>query len=663
MPRMAPDDARALDPKLAAFVSTSLAPSHGPLLQQASDSAIPTLANNVYSPPLSSNSNRTSYDMHDLSPAASIQPSYYDLSTTRSSSPMDPDVRGKKSWLAEAFLPAPAGTKRRPSISNMLRRKGSMSAASSRKNSVTQETAEPFLNRPPLPISEDPKPATGLDDIAATPTSIQSFSAMQEEVTKDTPRPLHRLVSESPAISTVIESGEDRSTVHITPVSPSAHAQTFIGQKDHEPIRPISLQSASSLSNHVSPASQKRSDVLARLETILALGPEKRPDVLDDPPRSLIASLPVLLVVNAQVSHSRCSVPPPPVLTSSLQTVKDRHIFLFSDILVIAKPLSNKEENLGMDGHFFVKHVVPLQQVKVDNLTPIAGSAFKDRDKQHPLVTHFIESFTEDPFQAIKDLLRRSELGNEPSTLASVLYKTPDLDREQLGHFLSHKSNAHLLKSFMERFPFRTVRIDDALRILLLSTRLSTSAVECENLLQALVRHWYQCNAGHSDGNAPAELVWQLVLAVMQLNDSLHPDWAFGFAFPNKAITARDFVQAFSAKDPQRWFSQDTLVDIYASIHDEPLMQSLSTAHSYAARNIVLSPKAPFRFQVNKWSEKIMIRIPDIDPGFEIRLHGDGLTFDRPVLRFEDVDEAGFRVMAATVGSKHIVFQRCGPNA
>ena len=120
-----------------------------------------------------------------------------------------------------------------------------------------------------------------------------------------------------------------------------------------------------------------REKVMQRLSDLLsAYSQPKEPSPLISPPRQLLLSAPVLQVVNAS-------------------TVKDRYLFLFSDILVLAKPLV--EDNLAgepiaptLDTRFLVKSIVELPKLK---LTAQTGESIEDSvaKRKNPLLLTFVD--------------------------------------------------------------------------------------------------------------------------------------------------------------------------------------------------------------------------------------------------------------------------------
>ncbi len=316
-----------------------------------------------------------------------------------------------------------------------------------------------------------------------------------------------------------------------------------------------------------------------------------------------------------------------------------------------------------MDDHFAVKSIVGLQDLVV-SVTPgdekgqDSGSGAK-----HPVVTSFIDNFRKDPAAAVLYLAQRSQLQNDPVTLASLLFKSGELDKEQLGRYLSETPHAQLLKAFVNRFHFLGIRIDEALRTFLLAVRLPTEAVASERLLEAFASGWHHANS--SSVAFSTELTTDLVLAILQLNDALNPNTGFGyFAFANQSISMDDFVMAFRAKDVQSLVPRALLEAVYASIRKEKLVQAVKTTETETLREVLITPiRLPTRLTLNTWSERIYISIPHADARFGVKLHGEGLLFDPPYLDFIDSTEESFRVMGSTLGAKSMLFSRTGTNA
>lgn len=341
------------------------------------------------------------------------------------------------------------------------------------------------------------------------------------------------------------------------------------------------------------------------------------------------------------------------VLTA--QTAKDRYLFLFNDILVITKPLITSGINATLDMKFVVKSVVSLDKLHVHGFAEEPTSV----PERSAVIAEFIERFARDPHTACRFLVERNRWKDDAANLASVIFKTAELDKTQIGALLSE--NEPLMRAFIDLFHFTGVRIDDALRMFLLSLRLPGDPIAAERLLRGLAYRYSDANK--ESASFDRDLAAEVVLAIMQLDDSLHGG-EFGFALHNPALRPDIFISAFRSKDPQGLVDDGLLSDIYASIKHSPLSQSLAADQADQARQISVRPaKLPTRLTYNTWSDPITICIAEPDPHFQIELLGDGMDFDPPRLDFHVRNTATFRVRGRALGTRSILFDRVGENA
>ena len=220
--------------------------------------------------------------------------------------------------------------------------------------------------------------------------------------------------------------------------------------------------------------------------------------------------------------------------------------------------------------------------------------------------------------------------------------------------------NEKLLHSFIDRFHFTGIRIDQALRIFLLSIRMPHDPNDSEGLLRGFASRWFDAN--RDIVSFDRELAADIVLAIIQLNDALYG--TFGFALPNRSITKEIFISAFHSKDPRALVAADLLAAIYDSIRSRPLDQGLSSREYNQARDVIVTPsRYQAKLTYGAWSESIYISIPQADPSFRVRLLGEGLEFDPPLLDFANDYEVSFRVRGTSLGSKTMIFERTGANA
>ncbi|ORX40181.1 hypothetical protein BD324DRAFT_679226 [Kockovaella imperatae] len=539
----------------------------------------------------------------------SISHGYLDSIVSASTSPdvgsrrESEESYGKRSWLAKAF-----GQQISPrSSASGMSRQGSSAIESGRSEPLPQEST----NRS---ASSSSDPSTAMDPFAPPPApkiDVRSVSLQHQ----------HR--SASPSVSVVPELSEEGSRLTRF-TQATARPGTSTPRMDDTDIK-------SSQHAHADDVVQK----MKRLDDLLTLSSDdpSRPDLLDDPPRKLLLAHQVLQVVN---SH----------------TVKDRFLLLFNDILVVAKPLLTRSLTANLDMEFVVKSVVPLNRVRI--------SAFEGSPSSSPqrhLLDHFVDRFAEDPFLAVKNLVNASEGRANTTSIALILFNTPHIDREQLGIYLAN--DERVLRAYLQHCHIFKTRIDVALRHFLMTLRSPLDSDAFQLLLRNFAKYHFDANQTLLPYSR--ELAIELVFAIMELHDDHHG--IYGFGKPGTCLKLDDFVKRFRSNDPHRLVPAALLEDIYFAITRNIMPQALNTHdHLDAGVEVETSPlisKLPF----NVWSKPVRVTLPDIDPDFEIHLHGDGLEFDPPVLAFDQSAEASFVFRGKALGQTSIVFDRRGLNA
>ncbi|GAA5848826.1 hypothetical protein JCM8547_006358 [Rhodosporidiobolus lusitaniae] len=405
--------------------------------------------------------------------------------------------------------------------------------------------------------------------------------------------------------------------------------------------------------------------ILAKLDSII--GPEAvnsdEPSPLDAPPRRLLLHGGVLQVVNAN-------------------TVKDRHLFLFDDLLVIAKPLIEDHPLTGepilptLDSRFLVKSIVDFKNLKLaaaeDPAEEAANTAVGSK-KRHPLLVAFVDRFANDPSRAIASLVQKGGLANDGPTIANLLFRNTDLNRNQLGAYLANPNHRHVLRAYIERFRFQGVRIDDALRLFCMTVRLPHDVKEAEYVLGVLASNWTESNG--ATGFDPS-LTFSLVMAILKLSDALHggsdSNGSNSTFFPQYSSSSPtppsvdDFIGAFREHDTRLVVPEDLLSRIYTSVRRERIEQASDNSIFSMTPDIeaIIEPaKLSTRLTYRSPSDVFTITIPEPDPKFTIKLHGNDLQFHPPVLSFARSNTQSFRVTGNALGVRVMVLIKRGANA
>ncbi|BGP49334.1 hypothetical protein JCM10450v2_005222 [Rhodotorula kratochvilovae] len=400
------------------------------------------------------------------------------------------------------------------------------------------------------------------------------------------------------------------------------------------------------------------SRILAKLDSMLAASeaaPAPGPSPLDSPPRKLLLHAPVLQVVNAN-------------------TVKDRHLFLFTDMLVIAKPIVEDHPLTGepvaptLDSHFVVKSIVECRDVKLSAVEEPAEDGSPTTKKRHPLLLAFVDRFANDPARAIAALVQKGGLANDGPTIANLLFRNTDLNRNQLGAYLANPNHRGVLRAYIERFRFAGVRIDDAVRLFVMSVRLPFDPQQAEYVLDVLAGIWTESNG--ATGFDPA-LTLSLVMALLRLSDALHSGGEHDGRFfptsqPVSPPSVDDFISSFRAADTRSVVPEDLLTRIYTSVRRERIEQASDNSIFSMTPDIdatMVPGKLPTRLTYRTPSDIFTISIPEPDPKFTIKLHGTDLQFDPPVLSFARSNTQSFRVTGTALGVRVMLLIKRGANA
>ena len=479
------------------------------------------------------------------------------------------------------------------------------------------------------------------------------------------PQPDHLESDQTPKVQNVVPLDLNTESPYKSPTKPSSLMRLYTPDPSSVSDYPAATASESSsttssqlsLGIHESPGLI----VLERLDEKLARGTRSPmwAATLDDPPRKLILSSPVLQVVNPN-------------------TVKDRFLFLFSDILVIAKPITWDQDKLIdaykpslPDRKYAVKSVVLLRNIRFcsDRSEGQPRTTNYTLPPRNPLIRSFISQFSKDPDHAITSLFTKANLPDNSVLLGQLLLKTLDLDRSRLGEYLSKRTSKVVLKSYLDSFGFAGLRVDVALRVFLHSVnvpRMPQTYGYLEYLLDSFASRWYEANARFVAYDK--DMAIRLVRAVVQLNELLHDGIAEQPGptdHVRRTVTSKEFQDAFRRYDTRYLVSDEFLAELYRSIFHERLCQACTSLADGPQDIISITVKRqlPARLTYKAQSEPIIFRLPQADPLLSIKLYSQDLVFDPPVLQFSRSSEASFRVTGTSLGSKTITMCRSGPNA
>ncbi|CAO1629986.1 unnamed protein product [Parajaminaea phylloscopi] len=386
---------------------------------------------------------------------------------------------------------------------------------------------------------------------------------------------------------------------------------------------------------------------------------------VESPPRQLLKVSPVFQVASAS-------------------TIKDRFLLLFNDILLIAKPIAppvdsaSDEKVSNIRWIFEVKNIIELRHVTLNS-----SSETRQRAQPHPLQETFVRAFVHDPEGALHDIITTSGLAYTPKVVAQLLAQTPGLDEGRRTQFLGHHSRRDVLDAFVKLQRVTAVSIESALRSFLLEMRFPRDAVAFEAILLSFSSHWVEENKDLIKDNFTKQLAADLVFAMMALNDALHGQPSSDdsesdadtfedsdyeapgiFSETMRSLSKTAFLHAFRAHDPELVLSDRTLLRIYSSIKLDPIQQALRPDERQFLRRISVSGGSlPLKLVYGVTSEPISVSLPRKDSDFALRLYGQDLQFEPPILNFASSKTQTFTVTSRALGTRQAVFVRAGRRA
>jgi hypothetical protein len=156
----------------------------------------------------------------------------------------------------------------------------------------------------------------------------------------------------------------------------------------------------------------------------------------------------------------------------------------------------------------------------------------------------------------------------------------------------------------------------------------------------------------------------------MALNDALYSHEADkgapGFFSDSMPTLGRHaFLSAFREHDESQVLSDRTLLRIFSSVRSDPIAQALAADEPGPRHVIRIDGGAglPSKLVYGQTSAPVSLSIPAPDPDFALRLYGQDIVFEPPVLSFDKSTTQTFTMTSRALGAKTAVFVRAGRNA
>lgn len=367
-----------------------------------------------------------------------------------------------------------------------------------------------------------------------------------------------------------------------------------------------------------------------------------------------------------------------PVLQSADEAyVKLRYLFLFTDVLLVVKPVHVPTQPAELSA-FILQRLhqppdlyepyVPLAALPLRTLRLGAGAAVRAvrRERDRACAVRHVRALHMHLAAALPSAAHelRGTGGADATACAEVLFLLPELDRASVSLYLFDAAHRAVLDAYVAQHAFAGVPLEAALRMLLVDLRFPARVGDVEALLRAFAAHWVQCNHAELARDMSRALALELACALVALNDALHaPD---ARAAPGLAphfdahVSLEQFVRTVRAHDVRYAWSDRAVHEAFLAIKTHPLAQ----ASAHAPRRIVLDATALAEgLVVGVPSASVVVALDAPDPHVRIKLLGDALYMDPPVLTFAHSATAEFTVCSTAPGEHNLAFVRVGAHA
>ena len=346
-------------------------------------------------------------------------------------------------------------------------------------------------------------------------------------------------------------------------------------------------------------------------------------------------------------------------------SVKDRHVVLFNDVLIVTKSTTEL-----LNGFHQIKHIIPLSTVSFQAYP--RPCVFDSPD--HPVISAAIAQFAIDPWIAMEKLTAKNLIPKNPSAIAHLLHSLP-LAPDSLGKYISGEGGEDILIGYLNLFPFKGMRLDMAMRLFFGSVRFPGAAQLIDDMVDNVVAVWWQHNKNHSPlflvGVGDVEEARKVAFGVLGLNADLWSE--VGSESPmvteNELVEGFESVgQVYSDTEMQRFppdghslagVSEGMLRTIYRSIRSEKLemANALSTLRPSAPIEIHFeSFKAPYVIFLGS-SSTLTLKILEHDRDLVVELYSNDVEFQPSVISFGNSTTMTVEMIGKQAG-RSLIFAR-----
>lgn len=340
--------------------------------------------------------------------------------------------------------------------------------------------------------------------------------------------------------------------------------------------------------------------------------------------------------------------------------VKLRYLFVFDDVLVLAKPALAPRAGESLPEYMVHKlssapdlgEVCSPLAVLDLTCTRIEGGA-PDLARLGALMRARHEALHTDLDAALRAVVSADAALSAPDarTLAALLYADPSLDRALVSRYLFARRD--VLAAYVAQHRFDGASIESALRVLLLDVPWPETREAFDALLAAFAAQWHASNPARLS----AALVGDVARALVALHDAVH-------GAPGRAaadMTLEQFLEAVRVHDARRVLSERELREAYLAVKMHAFVPAAAAAERLPITfdaGVLAAPLVP-----GVPSAPVRVALPAPDADLRVRLVGRDVYADPPVLTFAHAAHAEFTVCTTAPGPHELLFVRVGRTA
>ncbi|KAJ3371358.1 GDP/GTP exchange factor for ARF [Allomyces arbusculus] len=197
-------------------------------------------------------------------------------------------------------------------------------------------------------------------------------------------------------------------------------------------------------------------------------------------------------------------------------------IDLFQNVVAhFARILEDQEVAIAVAGPAldFVHHLLLM----LDRAPTQVDEGLRAQRARKLVLKRGLDLFTTSPEKALDYFVAQGLIpqGKPADAVAAFLFTSPGIDKRVVGEYLSKKDKEAVLKAYMVHFDFRHLRIDEAMRVLMLKFRIGGESQMIDRAIDCFAKHYFAQNPDQAEiANLDAGHI--LAFSVIMLNTDQH---------------------------------------------------------------------------------------------------------------------------------------------